>query len=190
MLERDLHDGAQQRLVTLSMDLRMARSRADASGDTELTTRLDAAEGELARSIAELRELARGIHPAILTQNGVGAAVRSLTERSPIPVELRAVPDGRYAPEVEATAYFIVSEALTNVVKHAEASHARIDVVDAGGRLTIDVADDGVGGAAMNGGSGLQGLADRVEAIGGRFDVRSESGAGSIVHAEIPCASR
>lgn len=189
MLERDLHDGAQQRLVTLSMDLRMARSRADASGDAELTTRLDAAEHELARSIAELRELARGIHPAILTQNGVGAAVRSLAERSPVPVKLSAIPDGRYAPEVEATAYFIVSEALANVAKHAKASHARIAMVDAGGKLAIEVADDGIGGAAMNGGSGLQGLADRVEAIGGRLDVRSRSGAGSVVHAEIPCAS-
>jgi signal transduction histidine kinase len=189
MLERDLHDGAQQRLVTLSMDLRMARSRADASGDTELTTRLDAAQQELARSIAELRELARGIHPAILTQNGVGAAVRSLAERSSVPVVLSAVPDDRYAPEVEATAYFVVSEALANVAKHAAASHARIEMVVADGKLTIDVADDGIGGAAMIGGSGLLGLADRVEAIGGRFDVRSASGAGSVVHAEIPCAS-
>ena len=110
-LERDLHDGAQQRLVTLSMDLRMARARADASGDVELSARLDGAEQELAQSLAELRELARGIHPAILTQNGVGAALRSLAERSPVLVELRSVPDGRYTTEVEATAYFIVSEA-------------------------------------------------------------------------------
>ncbi|MGA9161748.1 MAG: histidine kinase [Actinomycetota bacterium] len=189
-LERDLHDGAQQRLVTLSLDLRMARDRAGASGDVELTTRLDVAEQELARSLAELRELARGIHPAILTQNGVGAAVRSLAERSAVPVELRSVPEGRYAPEVEATAYFIVSEALANVAKHARASRAWVAVDDGGDRLAIEVRDDGVGGAAMNGGSGLRGLADRVEAVGGRFDVRSEPGAGSIVLAEIPCASR
>jgi signal transduction histidine kinase len=189
-LERDLHDGAQQRLVTLSMDLRMARSRAGASGDVELTTRLDAADQELAQSLAELRELARGIHPAILTQNGVGAALRSMAERSAVRVELRSVPDGRFSPEVEATAYFVVSEALANVAKHAEASCAWVAVDDEGDRLAIEVRDDGVGGATMNGGSGLRGLADRVEAVGGRIDVRSEPGVGSTVHVEIPCASR
>ena len=125
-LERDLHDGAQQRLVTLSMDLRLARSRAAASGDVELSSSLETAEGELARSLAELRELARGIHPAILTQNGLGAALRSLAERSPVPVELRCVPDGRFADPVEATTYFLVSEALANVAKHAGASHASV----------------------------------------------------------------
>jgi signal transduction histidine kinase len=189
-LERDLHDGAQQRLVTLSMDLRMARERAGASGDVELTTRLGAAEQELARSLAELRELARGIHPAILTQNGLGGALRSLAERSTVPVELRSAPEGRFSPEVEATAYFIVSEALANVAKHAEASRAWVTVQDGDGRLAIEVRDNGVGGATLNGGSGLRGLADRVEAVGGRIDVRSEPGAGSIVLAEIPCASR
>ncbi|MDP9331273.1 MAG: histidine kinase [Actinomycetota bacterium] len=189
-LERDLHDGAQQRLVTLSMDLRMARARAGESGDVELTTRLDAADQELAQSLAELRELARGIHPAILTQNGVGAALRSLSERSAVPVELRSVPEGRFSPDVEATTYFIVSEALANVAKHAAASCAWVAVEDEGDRLAIEVRDDGVGGATMNGGSGLRGLADRVEAVGGRIDVRSEPGVGSTVHAEIPCASR
>jgi signal transduction histidine kinase len=189
-LERDLHDGAQQRLVTLSMDLRLARDRADATGDADLTARLGEAEQELAGSLAELRELARGIHPAILTQNGVGAAVRSLADRSAVPVELGPLPNGRFPPEVEATAYFVVSEALANVAKHAHASHVWIAVEDAGGRLTIDVRDDGEGGATLEGGSGLRGLADRVEAVGGRIDVRSEPGAGSTVHAEIPCASR
>ena len=189
-LERDLHDGAQQRLLSLSMELRVARARAVGSGDTELTSRLEAAEQELARSLAELRDLARGIHPAILTQNGVGAALRSLAERSAVPVEVRCVPEGRYAPEVEATVYFLVSEALANVAKHARASHAWVAVEDGDGRLAIDVRDDGVGGAAMNGGSGLRGLTDRVEAVGGRIVVRSEPGAGSIVHAEIPCVSR
>ena len=189
-LERDLHDGAQQRLLTLSLELRMARARAGASGDVELTSSLGAAEQELAQSLAELRELARGIHPAILTQNGVGAALRSLAERSTVPVELRCVPEGRYSPEVEATAYFIVSEALANVAKHAHATCAWVAVEDGGGRLAIEVRDDGIGGAAMNGGSGLRGLADRAEAVGGRIDVRSEPGAGSIVHAELPCVSR
>lgn len=187
-LERDLHDGAQQRLVTLSMDLRMARARADASGDAELTTRLGAAEQELARSLAELRELARGIHPAILTQNGLGAALRSLAERSAVPVQLRAVPEGRFAPEVEAAAYFFVSETLANAAKHAEAAQAWVAVDRRGERLAIEVRDDGVGGATMDGGSGLRGLADRVEALGGRIDVRSEVGAGTTVRAEIPCA--
>ena len=187
-LERDLHDGAQQRLVTLSLDLRMARARADASGDVELTTRLDAAEQELARSLAELRELARGIHPAILTQNGLGAALRSLAERSAVPVELRSAPERRFPPEIEATAYFFVSEALANVVKHADASRAWVAADDRGERVTIEVSDDGVGGAALNGGSGLRGLADRVEAVGGRVGVRSDPGKGTVVRADIPCA--
>jgi signal transduction histidine kinase len=187
-LERDLHDGAQQRLVTLSLDLRRARARADASGDAELTMRLDAAEQELARSLAELRELARGIHPAILTQNGLGAALRSLAERSAVPVELRSAPERRFSPEIEVTAYFFASEALANVAKHAEASRAWIAAEDGGERLVIEVRDDGVGGAAMNGGSGLRGLADRVEAVGGRVDVRSDPGEGTVVRAEIPCA--
>jgi signal transduction histidine kinase len=189
-LERDLHDGAQQRLVTLSMDLRIARERAGSTGDVALASQLDTAEDELRRSLAELRELAHGIHPAILSQNGVGAAVRSLADRSPVPVELGTVPDGRFPPEVEATAYFVVSEALANVAKHAGASRVRIDLEDTGDRLTIDIRDDGIGGATLQRGSGLRGLADRVEAVGGRIDVRSEIGAGSTVHAEIPCASR
>ncbi|HET7236729.1 MAG TPA: ATP-binding protein [Actinomycetota bacterium] len=189
-LERDLHDGAQQRLVTLSMDLRMAREQALASGDAELTSRLDAAEQELARSLAELRELARGIHPAILTQNGLGAALRSLAERSTVLVELRSAPEARYSPEVEATAYFVVSEALANVAKHARASRAWVEVRDGDGRLSIEVTDDGVGGADVHAGSGLMGLTDRVEAVGGRIGVRSDPGTGTSVFAEIPCASR
>lgn len=187
-LERDLHDGAQQRLVTLSMDLRLARSRAAASGDAELSSSLETAEGELARSLAELRELARGIHPAILTQNGLGAALRSLAERSPVPVELRCVPDGRFTHPVEATTYFLVSEALANVAKHAGASHASVDVRRGVDRLEIEVSDDGSGGASIEGGTGLRGLADRVAAVGGRMDLRSAPGAGTTVLAEIPCA--
>jgi signal transduction histidine kinase len=172
------------------MDLRIARERAGATGDPDLATRLQTAEQELARSLAELRELARGIHPAILTQNGVGAAVRSLADRFSIPVELGTLTDGRFTPSVEATAYFVVSEALANVAKHAGASRVWIGVVDTGGRLAIDVRDDGVGGATLRNGSGLRGLADRVEAVGGWIDVRGEPGDGSTVHAEIPCASR
>lgn len=186
-LERDLHDGAQQRLVALSVELRMARTQATASGDAELSTRLDTAADELAQSLAELRELARGIHPAILTQNGLGAALRSLAERSSVPVELRCVPEGRFVPEVEATTYFLVSEALANVAKHAGASQAFVAVRRGADRLDIEVTDDGNGGASMNGGSGLRGLADRVGAVGGRMNVRSQPGAGTTVHAEIPC---
>jgi signal transduction histidine kinase len=187
-LERDLHDGAQQRLLALSMDLRMARTRAMAGGDAELSTRLDSATYELTRSLAELRELARGIHPAILTQNGLGAALRSLAERSSVPVDLERVPDERFRREVEATTYFLVSEALANVAKHARASHASVIVRRDGDRLEIDVTDDGTGGASMDGGTGLRGLGDRVGAVGGRMDVRSRPGAGTTVHAEIPCA--
>ena len=188
-LERDLHDGAQQRLVTLSLDLRAALERAGASGDPELTGRLDAATRELARSLAELRELARGIHPAILTQNGLGAALRSLAERSSVPVEIRSVPEGRFSSDVEATAYFVVSEALANVAKHAQASRVWVTAADGDGRMAIEVSDDGVGGATLSSG-GLRGLADRVEALGGRLDVRSEPGAGTSVLVVIPCALR
>ena len=186
-LERDLHDGAQQRLVTLSLDLRMAREQADARGDVELTARLDAAHQELARSLAELRELARGIHPAILTQTGLGGALRSLAERSAVPAQVRSVPERRFPPEVEATAYFFVSEALANVAKHARASSVWLTAQDEGELLTIEVSDDGIGGAELNGGSGLRGLADRVEAVGGRLDVSSDPGAGTLLRAEIPC---
>jgi signal transduction histidine kinase len=187
-LERDLHDGAQQRLVALSMELRVARSRAAESDDSELSTRLDTAAAELTQSLAELRELARGIHPAILTQNGLGAALRSLADRSSVRVEIRCVPEGRFVPEVEATTYFLVSEALANTAKHADASRAFVSVRVEAGHLVIDVTDDGRGGAQMSGGSGLRGLADRVGAVGGRLDVRSRSGSGTTVHAEIPCA--
>ena len=188
-LERDLHDGAQQRLVTLSLDLRMARARADASGDVELTTRLDAAEQELARSLAELRELARGIHPAILTQNGLGAALRSLAERSAVPVELRSAPDRRFPPEIEATAYFFVSEALANVAKHAEASRAWVAADDGGERLV----DRGARRRRRRRGPERRLRSARSRGSrGGRRRPRSTfgaiPGAGTVVRAEIPCA--
>lgn len=186
-LERDLHDGAQQRLLALSLDLRMARAHADTGGDDELSTRLGSATNELAQSLAELRELARGIHPAILTQSGLGAALRSLAERAPVPVELRGVPEGRFEPEVEATTYFLVSEALANVAKHSNASRAFVDVRREDDHLDIDVTDDGEGGASIGAGTGLRGLDDRVGAVGGRMDIRSQPGSGTTVHARIPC---
>ena len=118
----------------------------------------------------------------------MGAALRSLAERSLVPVELRSAPERRFSPEIEATAYFFVSEALANVAKHAEASRVWVAADDGGDRLVIEVSDDGVGGAALNGGSGLRGLADRVEAVGGRVEVRSDPGKGTVVRAEVPCA--
>jgi signal transduction histidine kinase len=185
-LERDLHDGAQQRLVTLSLDLRMARARADASGDVELTTRIVAAEQELGRSLTELRELARGIHPAILTQNGLGAALRSLAERSAVPVELRSAPERRLPPEIEATAYFFVSEALANVNKYADATSVVVRATASEGILRLSVTDDGRGGATARPGSGLEGLGDRAGALGGTLAVESPTGGGTTVSLELP----
>jgi signal transduction histidine kinase len=184
-LERDLHDGAQQRLVTLSLALRLARERA-AGMDGELAGEIEEAEGELKRSLAELRELARGIHPAVLTEGGLPAALASLAERAAIPVAVRRVPEARFPLPVEATVYFVVSEALANVAKHAQASAASVDAHLSDGRLLIEVADDGLGGASSDGGSGLRGLVDRVAAVGGDLRVISAPGEGTRVLAEIP----
>jgi signal transduction histidine kinase len=188
-LERDLHDGAQQQLVTLAIALREARSRVDAATDPELARSLgDAAERAMS-AVVELRELARGIHPPVLTEAGLTAALDSLAARAPLPVAVDApLPEG-LAPAVAATAYFVVAEALTNVAKHAHAhrAHVRAEIVD--GRLRIEVDDDGVGGADIAGGTGLRGLADRVAALGGSISVQSPPGGGTRLVAEIPCAS-
>ena len=183
-LERDLHDGAQQRLVAMSMSLGMARRRMDKGEDArELVV---GAEEELHAAITELRDLARGIHPAVLTDRGLAPALRDVAQRSKVPVELGELPGDRLAGPVEAAAYFTVSEALTNVAKYAQASAAQVDVRTAGGRLEIVVADDGVGGAAQERGSGLRGLADRLAALGGELRVESPPGAGTRLHAAIP----
>jgi signal transduction histidine kinase len=187
-LERDLHDGAQQRLVTMSLALRMARDRA-ATLDGELAAEIEETESELRRSLAELRELARGIHPAVLTEGGLSAALSSLAERSAVPATVLRAPDGRFAPAVEATAYFMVSEALANVAKHARATSATIAAEEANGRLVVEVVDDGVGGASSDGGSGLRGLVDRVAAVDGQLRLESTAGGGTRVTAEIPCVS-
>jgi signal transduction histidine kinase len=183
-IERDLHDGAQQRLVSLSVTLNLARKSAVPGSHTaEL---LDAAAAELAAGLAELRELARGIHPAVLTERGLDPALESLAARAPLPVSVSASLDGRLPPAVEAAAYFVVMEALTNVAKYSRASAAQVTVEHQNGHVTVDVHDDGVGGADPEAGSGLAGLADRVAALGGRLLVESPPGGGTVVRAELP----
>jgi signal transduction histidine kinase len=146
---------------------------------------LDEASAELAKTTDELRELARGIHPAILSDRGLEAAVESLAQRAPLPVEIETSVDGRLPEPVEAAAYFVVSEALTNVVRHSGADRAEIGITRANGRLVVQVADDGSGGADPAG-SGLRGLADRVAALDGRLEVHDPAGGGTIVRADIP----
>jgi signal transduction histidine kinase len=186
-LERDLHDGAQQRLLGLGLALQLVRAELgdNVNGATEL---LEEAESELGAAIEELRELARGIHPAVLTEQGLAPALRTLAARSPLPVQIVDVPEERFPAPVEAAAYFVVSEALANVAKHAHASAARVSVVRENGVLSVAVHDDGVGGARPNGRSGLAGLADRVHALDGRLTVDSEAGRGTTLAAELPCA--
>jgi PAS domain S-box-containing protein len=186
-LERNLHDGAQQRLVALSLALRLATAKLGTNPEAtgEILAR---ASDELALALEDLRELARGIHPAILTDRGLAAALESLADRSPIPVELGAMPDRPLPPPVEAAAFYVVSESLANVVKYAAASSARVSVARLDGAAIVEVEDDGVGGADPSRGSGLRGLADRVEALDGRLEVSSPDGGGTRVRAEIPCA--
>ncbi len=184
-VERDLHDGAQQRLVTLALTLEMARASMNGS-DPELAGALERASRELDLALADLRELARGLHPTVLTEEGLSAAVEALADRSPVPITA-SVRSGRLPSTVEATAYFVVAEALTNVVKYAAASNAGVHIDEADGVLTVEVTDDGVGGADARHGSGLRGLEDRVSAAGGVLTVRSDPGAGTTVRAEIPC---
>jgi len=185
-LERDLHDGAQSRFAGVALHLRLARRTAPP--DSELARMLDEAIGELSSGIEELRELARGIHPAVLTQRGLEAALQSLASRAPLPVDVRVELEGRLPAAIETAAYFAVSEALANVVKHADAGLVAVDVRIVRGRLVIDVSDDGHGGASAAGGSGLSGLADRVGALDGRIAIDSPPGAGTTVHVEIPCS--
>jgi signal transduction histidine kinase len=184
-IERDLHDGAQQQLVALALSLRAARARVerDPAAAGEL---LDAASADLDAAIDSLRELARGIHPALLSDRGLGPALEALASRMPVPIEIGAMPAERMAPAVEAGAYFVVAEAVTNVARYAEATHARVDVVRDGDDVTVTVVDDGVGGADPAAGSGLRGLADRVAALEGRLEVMSPPGEGTTVRAVIP----
>jgi signal transduction histidine kinase len=183
-VERNLHDGAQQRLVSLSLSLAMLREQV--GDDPATAAAVVEATAELKRAIAELRDLARGIHPEILTEDGLEAAVGSLDERCSVPVSVTSDVEGRLPETVEAAAYFVVSEALANVAKYAQARSATVAIARANGSLTVSVSDDGVGGADPEGGSGLLGLGDRVAAVGGTLRVESPPGAGTRVVAEIP----
>jgi signal transduction histidine kinase len=183
-IERDLHDGAQQRLVSLSVTLNLARKNAEPGSRTAAL--LDGAIAELTAGLAELRELARGIHPAVLTERGLDPALESLAARAPLPVTVSATVEGRLEPAIEAAAYFVVMEALTNVAKYASATAAEVTVEQVNGHVVIDVQDDGIGGADPAAGSGLAGLADRVAALGGRLIVDSPPGGGTVVRAEMP----
>jgi len=187
-LERDLHDGAQQRLVGLALDLRLARSRMDSAPD-EAARLLEEATDELAAATRELRELARGIHPAVLTEGGLEPALRTLVTRAALPTVLTVAAAVRHAPPIEVTAYFTVAEALTNVARYAEATEVEVELSYDNGSLIVEVRDDGRGGADAAGGTGLRGLADRVAALDGRLDIHSPPGEGTVVRAEIPCAS-
>jgi signal transduction histidine kinase len=184
-LERNLHDGAQQRLVALSLTLRLAQAklRKDPEKADQLLT---GAHEELTLALGELRELARGIHPAVLSDRGLGAALEALAGRAPIEVELAELPRDRLPEPIEAAAYFMVAEALTNVVKYAHANQATVRVARLNGHAVVEVADNGIGGADPDRGSGLRGLADRVSALDGRMLLDSPAGSGTRLRAEIP----
>jgi signal transduction histidine kinase len=185
-LERNLHDGAQQRLVSLALQLRMIKGSLRKNPEAAEALLADA-DSELDHALEELRELARGIHPAVLTDRGLEAAIRALADRAPIPVELTRLPENRLPDSVEAAIYYLVAEAITNVAKYAQATCASVAVERSNGFATVVVRDDGIGGAAPLPGSGLVGLADRVEALGGRLRIESPAGQGTKLTAEIPC---
>jgi PAS domain S-box-containing protein len=188
-LERNLHDGAQQRLVSLSLALRLAQAKlsSDPRGAAEI---IGNASAELTQALEDLRELARGIHPAVLTDRGLAAALEALSTRATLPVEIAALPDGRLPDPVEAAAFYVVSEALTNVAKYAQASFARVSVTCDDGHAIVEVADDGVGGADAGLGTGLRGLADRVDALDGNLVIESVPGEGTRILAVIPLAQQ
>ncbi|HEY2264712.1 MAG TPA: sensor histidine kinase, partial [Streptosporangiaceae bacterium] len=181
-IERDLHDGAQQHLVSLSLRLRGIRDRAPA----DVRADLDEVYDGLAGALEELRDLSHGLHPAILVEAGLGPAVRALARRSPLPVRVQVRAGGRLPGASEATAYYVAAEAFTNAVKHAEASAVDILIERADGVLTVEVRDDGVGGADATRGSGLVGLRDRVEAVGGTMTLDSPARAGTVLTVRLP----
>jgi signal transduction histidine kinase len=186
-IERDLHDGAQQRLVALGMRLRVAlASVRDESPEAE--DLLSAAIEELNEATTELRELARGIHPAVLTDHGLRLAIAGLAKRSPLDVDVVAVPTERFPASVEAAAYFVVAEALTNSARYAAPCTVTVEIQNTNGSLTVAVADSGPGGATVRAGSGLQGLADRVGAVRGTLSLVSPPGSGTAITADLPCA--
>jgi signal transduction histidine kinase len=184
-LERNLHDGAQQRLIALSLELGMYSSKL--SDDPEAQARIQDARGEIAASLEELRDVARGLHPAVLSGHGLGVALESLAAGSAVPVKLNVAIERRLDESVEVAAYYVVTESLANIGKHAHAKRASVDVTRDGDELVVEIVDDGVGGADSEQGTGLRGLADRVEALGGRLRVWTPNGGGTRVRAELPC---
>jgi signal transduction histidine kinase len=183
-LERDLHDGAQQRLIALSLELSRLGERLRT--DPDARTGLDRAKREISKSLEELRAVARGLHPAVVSGHGLAVALEQVAARAPVPVRLNVSVEGRLPEDLEVAAFYLVSESLTNIGKHAQATAATVDVGRANGQLIVEVTDDGVGGADTERGTGLRGLADRVEALGGRLSIESPAGAGTTVRAEIP----
>ena len=184
-LERNLHDGAQQRLIALSLELKRLEKEV---GDGPARRRLDEAQNEITQSLEELRAVARGLHPAVLTGHGLGVALEHVAAHAPLPVRLRVDIEGRLPEQVEIAAYYVVTESLTNIAKHAQAASAIVDIARQGDDVIVEIVDDGIGGADSERGSGLRGLADRVEALGGRLRVWTPHGGGTRVQAEIPCA--
>jgi signal transduction histidine kinase len=188
-IERDLHDGAQRRLVSLAMQLGMARAGLGDDVPASLRQVIEQAHDEATEALAELRQLVRGLHPAVLDDRGLDAALSGIAATAPLPVRLRVDVPGRCAPGVEAVAYFVVSETLTNVAKHAGASQAEVAVERVGDRLRVVVSDDGHGGASPDGGTGLQGLAQRAAAVDGTLSVHSPPGGPTTITVELPCGS-
>jgi signal transduction histidine kinase len=185
-IERDLHDGAQQQLVALALELRLLRARV--GEQPEITALVDGLSERLASALAELRELARGIHPSILSEQGLAPAIDALADRAPVPVRAQVDVDERFTEPVEAAAYFVVAEALTNVVKYAHASGVDVSIRRTGEAILVDVADDGVGGVDVSAGTGLRGLQDRLAAVDGELGLDSPPGGGTRLHARIPVA--
>jgi signal transduction histidine kinase len=185
LLERNLHDGAQQRLIALSLDLSLLEDRVD--GSPEVKAGIDQARGEIAASLAELREISSGLHPAVVSGHGLPVALEQLAARAPVPVKLDVDVAERLPEPLEIAAYYVVSESLANVAKHAQAKTARVEVRKEYDELVLEVVDDGVGGADSERGTGLRGLADRVESLDGRLRVWTPRGGGTRVRAEIPC---
>ncbi len=185
-IERDLHDGAQQRLVSMSLALRLARQALKNGKQASAAKQLEAIEGELEAALEELRELARGIHPAVLTDRGLPDALEMLAVRSTVPVEVERAPSERLSPQIEAAVYYVVAEALTNVAKYARARVASVRVFQENGQVVAEIEDDGVGGADKAKGSGLRGLSDRVEALDGELAVESPRGGPTVLRAKIP----
>jgi len=185
-LERDLHDGAQQRLIALSLEL--GRLGRQLEHDADARSRVERARREVAMSLEEVRAVAHGIHPAVVSGHGLAVALESLAARASVPVRLAVDVERRMPERLEVAAYYVVAESLTNLAKHASANSASVEVAQHDGRCVVEVVDDGVGGADTERGSGLRGLADRVEALGGRLLVWTPRGRGTRVRAELPCA--